>query len=146
MAKKNTTSRKGKFAVKKNRKNASTRRKPARKKRPARRKASQPGRRSRPKTILPAGRRSSGDLSLDAPAPSRRRGLGGRSAGQSGDTQGLSDAEGADFESVEELAEEGQNFEAGVVDGVEAADDSQREVGTREVLEDDVPLEYLDED
>ena len=77
---------------------------------------------------------------------SRRRGLGAGSAGQSGDTQGLSDAEGADFESVEELAEEGQNFEAGIVGGVEDADGSQREVRTREVLEDDVPLEYLDKD
>jgi hypothetical protein len=40
-------------------------------------------------------------------------------AGQSGDTQGISDAAEADSERVEELLEEGQPFEAGVVSGVE---------------------------
>jgi hypothetical protein len=53
----------------------------------------------------------------------------------------------ADSESVEELLEEGQAFEAGVVDGVENAPDAdQGEIHTREVPEDDVPQEYLDED
>jgi len=75
----------------------------------------------------------------------RRRGLGAGSAGQSGDTQGLSRSEGVDFESVEELVEEGQDFEAGVLGGVEEADEP-REVHTKQVLEDDVPLEYLDKD
>lgn len=65
---------------------------------------------------------------------------------QSGDLQGLSDVERADSESVDELLEEGNAFEAGVVQGVEEADDSEpREVHTREVPEDDVPEEYLDE-
>jgi hypothetical protein len=69
------------------------------------------------------------------------------SAGQSGDLQGLSNVEGADSESVDELIEEGNAFEAGVVEGVEEADDGGvREVRTREVPEDDVPGEYLDED
>jgi hypothetical protein len=73
--------------------------------------------------------------------------LGSRSAGQSGDLQGLSDVEGADSESVEELVEEGNAFEAGVVTGVEdAGNRGVREVRTREVPEDDVPGEYLDED
>jgi hypothetical protein len=70
-----------------------------------------------------------------------------RSAGQSGDLQGLSDVDEADSESVDELVEEGNAFEAGVVAGVEEADDSEgREVHTHEVPEDDVPGEYLDEE
>jgi hypothetical protein len=65
----------------------------------------------------------------------------------SGDLQGLSNVEDADSESVDELLEEGNAFEAGVVSGVEDADDHDgQEVRTREVPEDDVPGEYLDED
>jgi hypothetical protein len=65
---------------------------------------------------------------------------------QSGDTQGLSDIESADGESVEELVSEGQAFEADAVSGVEDADDGDvREVTTKEVLEDDVPREYDDQ-
>jgi hypothetical protein len=68
---------------------------------------------------------------------------GPETAGQSGDTQGLSNLAGADSESVEELLEEGQSFEAGVVRGVENAPDADvAEVTTREVPQDDVPLEY----
>jgi hypothetical protein len=70
-----------------------------------------------------------------------------RSAGQSGDLQGLSDVENADSESVDELLEEGNAFEAGVVSGVEEADEHEgQEVHTHEVPEDDVPEEYLDKD
>jgi hypothetical protein len=70
-----------------------------------------------------------------------------RSGGQSGDLQGLSDVESADSESVDELIEEGNAFEAGVVSGVEdAGKRGVREVRTREVPEDDVPGEYLDEE
>ena len=70
-----------------------------------------------------------------------------RSGGQSGDLQGLSDVEGADSESVDELIEEGNAFEAGVVSGVEdAGKRGVREVRTHEVPEDDVPGEYLDLD
>ena len=69
------------------------------------------------------------------------------SAGQSGDVQGLSNVEEADSESVEELAEEGQAFEAAAISGVEDAPDPDvAEVWTREVPEDDVPAEYLDDD
>jgi hypothetical protein len=72
---------------------------------------------------------------------------GRRSGGQSGDLQGLSSIEGADSESVDELIEEGNAFEAGVVTGVENAGDSDTtEVRTHEVPEDDVPAEYLDKD
>jgi hypothetical protein len=66
---------------------------------------------------------------------------------QSGDLQGLSNVESVDSESVDELLEEGNAFEAGVVAGVE--DSRGREgkgVRTREVPEDDVPGEYLDEE
>ncbi len=68
-------------------------------------------------------------------------------SGQSGDTQGLSDVAEADSESVTDLLEEGQSFEAGIVSGVENAPDPDvAEVTTREVPEDDVPEEYLDRD
>jgi len=63
------------------------------------------------------------------------------------DFQGLSRAEDADSESVDELLEEGNAFEAGAVAGVEEADKSEEEeVHTHEVPEDDVPEEYLDRD
>ena len=70
-----------------------------------------------------------------------------QSGGQSGDLQGLSGVESADSESVDELLEEGNAFEADVVTGVEAADNAdEREVRTHEVPEDDVPGEYSDEE
>jgi hypothetical protein len=65
--------------------------------------------------------------------------------GQSGDLQGLSNIEGADSESVSELIEEGNAFEADAVTGVEhAGDTDEKEVRTHEVPQDDVPEEYLD--
>jgi len=76
-----------------------------------------------------------------------RRGLGARSAGQAGDTQGVSSRVDVDSESVEELLEEGQAFEAEAVDGVENAPDAdQGEVRTRQLPEDDVPEEYREQD
>jgi len=75
------------------------------------------------------------------------KGLGGRSGGQSGDLQGLSNLAGADSESVDELLEEGNAFEAEVVKGVQDARDADEgEVRTHEVPEDDVPDEYLEKD
>jgi hypothetical protein len=72
------------------------------------------------------------------------KGLGARSAGQSGDLQGLSGIAGAASESVEELLEEGNAFEAEVVKGVEDVGDADEdELTTHEVPEDDVPEEYL---
>jgi phage repressor protein C with HTH and peptisase S24 domain len=69
------------------------------------------------------------------------------SGDQSGDLQGLSRSEAADSESVDELVEEGNAFEADVVAGVESADNAdEKEVRTHEVPEDDVPGEYLDND
>jgi hypothetical protein len=81
-----------------------------------------------------------GALSFSARGPSR-------SGEQSGDLQGLSRLEAADSESVDELLEEGNAFEADVVAGVESADDAdEKEVHTHEVPEDDVPEEYLDKE
>jgi len=72
-----------------------------------------------------------------------RVGRGPRSAGQAGDLQGLSEVADADSESVDELLEEGQSLEAGIISGVENAPDAdQGPIKTHEVLEDDVPGEY----
>jgi hypothetical protein len=66
---------------------------------------------------------------------------------ESGDLQGLSSSAEADSESVDELIEEGNAFEASAIAGVEEAEDQgTREVHTHEVPEDDVPEEYLDKD
>jgi len=74
-------------------------------------------------------------------------GSGSRSGEHSGDSQGLSRLEAADSESVDELIEEGNAFEADVVAGVESADNAdEKEVRTHEVPEDDVPGEYLDKE
>jgi len=78
-------------------------------------------------------------------ATTGQRGLGSASGGQSGDLQGLPRYPGVDFESVEELLEEGQSFEAEAVSGVETAKDpDEGEVTTSEVPQDDVPPEYTD--
>jgi len=59
----------------------------------------------------------------------------------------LSDIAEAGPQSVLELVEEGQSFEAEVMSGVEdASDPDVDEVHTRQVPEDDVPSEYLDKD
>lgn len=77
----------------------------------------------------------------------RRGASGAGSAGQSGDLQGLSRVEDVDSESVNELNEEGNAFEADVVQGVtDAGNADEQEVHTHEVPEDDVPGEYLDKD
>jgi hypothetical protein len=81
------------------------------------------------------------------PRRKERDETGSNSAGQSGDIQQLRNRPYADSESAEELAEEGNAFEAGIVSGVEDAPDPDvSEVHTRQVPEDDVPEEYLDND
>jgi hypothetical protein len=96
---------------------------------------------SRTKKTL-RGRAAAGELVGYQP-----RGLGGITGGQSGDTQGLSAVVDADSESVEELLEEGQTFEAEAIAGVEnAPDPDESEVVTREFPEDDVPEEYRERD
>ena len=108
--------------------------KPTRAKKTTRRK--KPARRRRPR------REFSHTGSITAPV---NKGVGPETGGQSGDIQGLPHVAEVDSESVEELAEEGQTFEAGVVSGVENAPDADvSEVTTTEVPEDDVPPEYLD--
>jgi hypothetical protein len=90
--------------------------------------------------------RTPAEVSNSMFSPSRR-GLGPGAGGQSGDNQGLSRKESADSESVEELSEEGQEYEAEVISGVEnARDPDQGEVTTKEVPEDDVPSEYDEQD
>jgi hypothetical protein len=81
--------------------------------------------------------------------PKDQPGLGPDSAGQSGDLQGLAEVPKASPESVEELVEEGQSWEAAAVEGVEDAEDADgnpAEVRTHEVPEDDVPEEYTERD
>jgi hypothetical protein len=94
----------------------------------------------------PASRRSVAGATTQAARISRQRVRhedGTRAAGQSGNTQGLRRAPLAASESVEELVDEGQSFEAEAVSGVERASDIEgAEVSTGEVPEDDVPEEY----
>lgn len=75
--------------------------------------------------------------------------VGPDSAGQSGDTESLSSIAEASDESVQELVEDDQAFEAEVVEGVEdAADHPERPVHTH--IEygrpDDLPPRETDED
>jgi hypothetical protein len=93
-------------------------------------------------TKRPRGKANSAEL-----AGFQQRGLGSSSGGQSGDIQGISGRSGVDSESVTELLEEGQTFEAEAVSGVEnAADPDVSEVITHQFPEDDVPEEYQDPD
>jgi hypothetical protein len=119
------------------RRSAQTQRKSAARGKVARKKKTLRGRRRQ--------RRVHGSPSAGVLVSYERRGLGARSAGQAGDTQGLSAAPEFDSESVEELIQEGQSFEAEVLNGIEqAADPDESEVTTQEVPEDDVPEEYME--
>jgi hypothetical protein len=136
MATKNKNKKKAKRKAA--RKKAAPRKKPARKaapkRKPLRKKAARRTKKARGKS------ENIGSVVFEP------KGLGARSGGQSGDLQGLSGLEGADSESVGELLEEGNAFEAELVKGVEDAGDADEgEVKTHEVPEDDVPEEYLDE-
>ncbi|MEO8099341.1 MAG: hypothetical protein ABI811_16675 [Acidobacteriota bacterium] len=85
------------------------------------------------------------DLGRTYSVPDAKEKEGGPgSGGQSGDTQGLSDLEEVSSESVKELLEEGNSFEAELLMGIENAPDAdQGEVRTTQVPEDDVPGEYI---
>jgi hypothetical protein len=88
-------------------------------------------------------RANRGEITPVRSIAARRNGPGAESGGQSGDIERLSGVARADSQSVEELAEEGQPFEAEVLTGVEEAEDAEEsEVTTHEVPEDDVPSEY----
>jgi hypothetical protein len=77
----------------------------------------------------------------------KRRARAAAAGAGGGDFGGVSVVEGAGSESPEELLEEGQTFEAGIVSGVEnAPDPDQGEVHTHEVPQDDVPEEYDEKD
>jgi hypothetical protein len=76
-----------------------------------------------------------------------RSDVGPGSAGQSGDTQGLSTSDDTSSEAVAELLEEGQYYEASVISGIEDAPPADvSEVRTKEVPEDDVPAEYWNDE
>jgi hypothetical protein len=125
---------------------AAPKRKAAKKPRPAKKAATVRKPAPKKKTVAmkakPRGKSEGGDAVVFEP-----KGLGARSGGQSGDLQGLSNRAGADSESVDELLEEGNAFEAEVVKGIEDVPDADRgEVRTHEVPEDDVPDEYLEKD
>ena len=98
--------------------------------------------RKKPAAKRPRGKANSGEL-----VGYQRKGLGALTGGQSGDIQGISNRSGIDSESVTELLEEGQTFEAEAVSGVEnAADPDVSEVVTHQFPEDDVPEEYQEPD
>jgi N utilization substance protein A len=127
-AKKKSAPRKAKKQVKK----AKSAPKPARKKASKKKITRKPSR----------GKANSAEL-----AGYQRKGLGSFTGGQSGDLQGISSRSGVNSESVTELLEEGQTFEAEAVSGVEnAADPDVSEVTTHQFPEDDVPEEYQDPD
>jgi hypothetical protein len=111
------------------------------KKKPAQKKASRSGGNRKKRTSVSSEREINQDIRRK-----NRIATGMAASRQSGDLQGLSRAQQADSESVDELVEEGNLFEAGAVAGVEEADNAdEREVRTREMQEDDVPEEYLDD-
>jgi len=109
-------------------------------KKPAAKKPAKQKKAARPKKpVKKAARRLNGRPSSSPnEALPMKKGPGSASAGQSGDLEGLSDVESADSESVEELVEEGQDFEAEIVDAVENARDPDEGELTTEVPEDDL--------
>jgi hypothetical protein len=96
-----------------------------------------------PREISSGSERSSlGSSRLGRAFPPPKRGMGDEAGGQAGDLQGLSREEDAASESVEELVEEGQAFEADVVNGVENAPDADKgPVRTHDRSEDEIPPE-----
>jgi hypothetical protein len=110
------------------------------KKKGAKRAARPRARAGRPREMA-AGSKSVETVAVKPKALRARAGAGG------GDYGGVSTVESVDSESADELLEEGQTFEAGIVSGVEDAPDAdQGPVRTREVSQDDVPEEYDDKD
>ncbi|MCU1236786.1 MAG: hypothetical protein JWP63_4753 [Candidatus Solibacter sp.] len=72
---------------------------------------------------------------------SKPKGTGPDAAGQSGDTQGINDPD------EEALLEEGQFYEAELEESVEDAPPADEGgIRVREVPEDDVPEEYIDQE
>ena len=93
------------------------------------------------------GSQSVETVPLSAVRQKARSARAGAPGGGGGDYSGLSVVAGADSESPRELLEEGQTFEAGIVQAVQDAPNADKgELRTREVPEDDVPPEYDDQD
>ncbi len=131
---KSRVSAKSKLSARSPVKKASSKRKPAMRRRP-------------PRENIVMGTQSVETVPFSAVRPKSRSARAGSSGGGGGDYSGISVVEGADSESPRELLEEGQTFEAGIVDAVQNAPNAdQGEIRTREVPEDDVPREYDDED
>ena len=148
--KKTTTSRRKQTGIKKPATKRKTSKHPVKKKQAKKKAGSRKkvaAKAAAAKTIRGSARRvGAKDETLDTLLPGFKR-ASAPSGRQSGDLQGLSSVEGADSESVDELLDEGNAFEADAVRGVENADNAdEREVETHEVPEDDVPDEYLDKD
>jgi len=115
----------------------------AKKRAPKQKAARKPAARRRParQAQVLLGSQSVETVQLKRRARAAAAGAGG------GDFGGVSVVEGVGSESPEELLEEGQTFEAGIVSGVEnAPDPEQGEVHTHEVPQDDVPEEYDEKD
>jgi len=108
---------------------------------PVRRRAVRRSRTAR-ETSSGSERSSLGGSTFEPAERLTKRGLGDGAAGQSGDLQGLPRAIDVDSESVEELIEEGQSFEADAISGVENAPDAdQGEIRIHERPEDELPFE-----
>jgi hypothetical protein len=100
-----------------------------------------PKSRARRTRLVPAGNQNVETVQMKPRRMTARAGAGG------GDFGGTSIIEDVDSESPDELLEEGQAFEAGIVQGVEEGDTNiEQEVHTHEVPQDDVPDEYDDKD
>jgi len=133
-ASKSRVSPKAKLSARSRAKKTSPKRKPAPRRKPV-----------RENEVM--GSQSVETVPLSAVRPKARSARVGSSGGGGGDYSGLSPVEGADSESPRELLEEGQTFEAGIVEAVQNAPNAdQGEIRTREVPEDDVPLEYDGQD
>ncbi len=119
--------------------------KAAPKRKDSRKAARKPAARKRPVRQAPGVFVFGGESVETVPLKRRARTAAAGTGG--GDFSGASVVAGADSESADELLEEGQTFEAGIVSGVEDAPDAdQSEVRTHEVPQDDVPEEYDDKD
>jgi hypothetical protein len=89
------------------------------------------------------GRRIAGPAANVEVTPLRSRWLGPRTGGQSGDIQGLPALEESGPESVIELAEEGQDYEAELIGGLESVPDAdQGEVRSRGNRESPLAAEF----
>jgi hypothetical protein len=74
-------------------------------------------------------------------------GMKTRKTREAGDAEGLPDSAEASSESVAELLEEGQSFEASILNAIENAPPAEDgPIKTREVSGDDVPAEYLEDE